>query len=59
MNNGFASDLMSREEFDREIPCHHTCSALEVANISVRGNSDIKGIKVGKHEIKLVSLLTI
>ena len=29
MNNGFASDfLMLREEFDREILFHHTCSLL-------------------------------
>ena len=26
--------------------------ALEVANTSIRGNNDIKGIKVGKHEIE-------
>ena len=26
---------------------------MAVANISIRGNSDIRGIKVGKHEIKL------
>ena len=27
--------------------------ALEVANISIHRNNDIKGIKVGKHKIKL------
>ena len=56
MNNGFASDIFHVKRGVRQedpLSPYLFIIALEVANISIRGNSDIGGIKVGKHEIRL------
>ena len=52
VNYGFASNIFDVKG-DPLSPHNLFIIALEVANISMRRNSDIKGIKVGKHEIKL------
>ena len=56
MNNGFASDIFDVKRAVRQVDPlspYLFIIALEVVSISIRGNSDIRGIKVGKHEIKL------
>ena len=56
MNNGFASDIFYVKRGVRQgdpLSPYLFIIALEVANTSIRGNNDIKGIKKGKHEIKL------
>lgn len=56
MNNGFASDIFDVKRGVRHgdpLSPYLFIIALEVANISIRRNSDIRGIKVRKHEIKL------
>ena len=56
MNNGFASDIFyvkRRVQQGDPLSPYLFIIAPEVANISIHGNSDIRGIKVGKHEIKL------
>lgn len=55
MNNGFASDIFYIKREVRQgdpLAPYLFIIALEVANISIRRNSDIRGIKMGKHEIK-------
>lgn len=54
MNNGFASDLL---EMQRSVCQGDPLStylfiiALEVINIAIREDVEIKGIKVGKYEV--------
>ena len=56
MNNGFASDIFEVNRGVRQgdpLSPYLSIIALEIVNISIRENNDIKGIKVGKCEVKL------
>ena len=56
MNMGFVSDLFQIKRHVRQgdpLSPYLFIIALEVVNITIRECKEIKGIKVGNHEIKL------
>ena len=57
MNNGFSTGDGVTEEYVKVIHFHHYwfIICLETLAVQIRENQDIKGIKIGKNDIKLVA----